>query len=149
MGQMAGDLGWREFEARAGGRGVATWLRLGRGWEGLTGVDGGQGLRGNWWAKAKDTGYSRPEDGNEAGMNEGDGLVRCGQRRGQSGCHEWGGGRRVMVWPGLGRGWEALTGLNGERRAASLARTRARQTSEELVGANERGLDCPVENWGW
>lgn len=33
MGQTAGDLGWREFEARAGGRGVGVWLRLGRGGE--------------------------------------------------------------------------------------------------------------------
>lgn len=33
MGQMAGDLGWREFEARVGVRGVGglaeTWQRMG------------------------------------------------------------------------------------------------------------------------
>lgn len=91
MGQMAGDLGWREFEARAGGRrGWQAWLRLGRGWEGLTGVDGGRGPRDSYRVKTKDTGYSRPEDRNEAGVNEGDGLIRAGQRMGSLDRPGWG-----------------------------------------------------------
>ena len=56
MGQSAGDLGWREFEAWAGGSGVGAWLRLGRGWVNLTTVDRGQGLRGYYVAKTKERG---------------------------------------------------------------------------------------------
>ena len=56
MGQTAGDLGWREFEARVGGSGVGVWLRLGRGGVNLTTVDGGQRLRGYNVAKTKERG---------------------------------------------------------------------------------------------
>lgn len=56
MGQTAGNLGWREFEARGGSRGVGAWLRLGRGWVNLTTVDGGQRLRGRYVAKTKERG---------------------------------------------------------------------------------------------
>lgn len=58
MGQTAGDLGWREFEARAGAEGWGAWLRLGRGWVNLPAVDGRQGLRCYYVGKTKDTGYS-------------------------------------------------------------------------------------------
>lgn len=49
-------------------------------------------------AKTKNTRYSRLENGNESGMNRGE---------------DRGGG--AIVQPGLGRGQEGLTGLNGER----------------------------------
>lgn len=107
---MAGHTGWAPLWARwqatlagvslrpgLGVEGWQAWLRLGRGWEGLTGVDGGQRLRGNYLAKTKDTGYSPPENGNESGMNEGqgqrgDGLARAGQRTGR---FDWPEGREV------------------------------------------------------
>lgn len=63
-----------------GAEGREAWLRLGRGWETLTGVDGVEGLR----LRIQDT---AAEDGNEAGVNGEEGLD--GQ---------------VVVQPGLGRG---------------------------------------------
>lgn len=68
---------------RAEGR--EAWLRLGRGWETLTGVDGDEGLRGNLQRlRIQDT---AAKDGNEAGVNGEEGLDR-----------------QVVVQPGLGRG---------------------------------------------
>lgn len=46
MGQMAGDLGWREFEARAGGGGVASLAETGQGMGRLDGCGWGPGAEG-------------------------------------------------------------------------------------------------------
>lgn len=72
-----------------------VWLRLNRGWESLTGVDGGKGLRGNYLAETKDIRYSSLEDGDKASMNGEPGLDR-----------------QVVVQPGLGRARYSLAGLN-------------------------------------
>lgn len=43
MGQTAGDLGWREFEARAGARGVGGLVETGQRMGELDRVDGAKG----------------------------------------------------------------------------------------------------------
>lgn len=62
MGQMAGDLGWRESEARAGGGGWASLAAPG----GLDGCGWG-----GYLAETKNTGYGQPENGNGSGINAG------------------------------------------------------------------------------
>lgn len=84
MGQKAGDLGWREFE------GWEAWLKLGRGWESLTCVDGGEGLRGYYLAETKDR--------KETGMNGEEGVDS-----------------QVVVQPGLDRGKMRQFGWHGWR----------------------------------